>query len=233
MRNARWCISLVVAAGLLAGCTVSYSSSPVSTQHLGSTSPADATMNAIRSAFFTQTAQAHLDSGETPAPLQPTNTPSFATVAPTSEGGAAEETPAEPEATPGEVEATPAQAGTVPTSTPGLPSIYTVREGETIYCIARRFNVDQSELLDINGMTAGSFLAPNDELKIPSTGNPFVGERTLVSHSSGMNYLVKADQENVFMVACYFGDVDPNRIIAANNLQPPYELTAGQSIVIP
>ena len=70
MRKTNTLIYLVVAALVLAGCTVSYSGTPVSTQQHGATSPADATMNAIRSAFFTQTAQAHLQNGETPAPAQ-------------------------------------------------------------------------------------------------------------------------------------------------------------------
>jgi len=220
---------LVIAALVLAGCTVSYSGTPVSTQQHGATSPADATMNAIRSAFFTQTAQAHLQNGETPAPAKATNTPSFATVAPTVTGGTGT-TPAAASAT-----AQPTQnlAVSVPTSTPGLPATYTVHENETVYCIARRFNVDQAELMDINGMDAYSFLAPDDILKIPTSGDPFIGERTLVNHSSGMNYTVKTGQDNVFAVACYFGDVDPNRIIAANSLKAPFELNPGQIIVIP
>jgi LysM repeat protein len=230
MRNSSRLIYPVIAALVLAGCTVSYSASPVSTQQHGATSPADATMNAIRSAFFTQTAQAHLQNGETPAPAQATNTPSFATVAPTVEG----ETPASTSAA-ASATAHPTQtvAVSVPTSTPGLPATYIVHENETVYCIARRFNVDQAELLEINGMDANSFLAPDDVLKIPTSGDPFIGQRTLVNHSAGMAYTVKTGQDNVFAVACYFGDVDPNRIIAANSLKTPFELTPGQSIVIP
>jgi len=34
-------------------------------------------------------------------------------------------------------------------------------------------------------------------------------------------------------VACYFGDVDPNQIIAANNLVSPYVLHVNQALNIP
>lgn len=232
MRNIRKILYLSTAVAMLAGCTVSYSSTPVSTQSHSSTSPADATMNAIRSAFFTQTAQAHLQNGDTPA-AQATNTPAFATVAPTNAGDTTVATP-----TGGVVNsstpATPVKTvAIVPTSTPGLPATYTVHKGETAYCIARRFNVDQFELLEINGKDATYQTQPDDVLKIPTTGNPFIGERTLKAHSAGMSYMVKADQINVYAVACYFGDIDPNRIIAANNLKAPYTLTPGQPIIIP
>jgi LysM repeat protein len=229
MRNSMKTVYLLVAVLMLAGCTVSYAGTPAATQPKSSTSAADATMNAIRSAFFTQTAQAHLQNGETPAPVKATNTPGFATVAPTVAG----DTPAGTAAATPTAGPTATTAIVVPTSTPGLPAKYTVQEGETLYCIARRFNVDQVELMDINGMTANSLLSPDDVLKIPTTGNPFVGSRTLKQHTAGMSYSVKAGQDNVFAVACYFGDVDPNRIIAANNLKAPYALTAGQNIIIP
>lgn len=232
MHNKQWILYLLTAALLLAGCTVSYSSAPAdgtaaSTQQHEATSPADATMNAIRAAFLTQTAQAHLQNGDTPVP-QATNTPAFATVAPTS----AQETP-QATATLGKTNTPAATVPVVPTSTPGFPATYTIHEGETAYCIARRFNVDQTELLSLNDRTDDYLALPGDKLKIPTSGKPFIGERTLVEHTANMSYTVKAGQTNVFYVACAFGDVDPNRIIAANGLKDPFALTPGRKIIIP
>ncbi len=74
---------LFAMAGVLAGCTVSYSSpsnsaGATATSGFSSTSPALATMNALRTAFIEQTAQSR---GLTPGG-EATNTPSsFATVA--------------------------------------------------------------------------------------------------------------------------------------------------------
>jgi LysM repeat protein len=229
MRNFKRLAYLLVAFGMLAGCTVSYSSAPTdgaATASLGATSPADATMNAIRAAFFTQTAQAHQQNGETPNP-QATNTPAFATVAPTNAKDTPNATAKPPEKTPA------ATQPVVPTSTPGLPATYTVHEGETAYCLARRFNVDQTELLSINGKPENYLAMPDDVLKIPTSGEPFIGERRLIEHTANMSYTVKAGETNVYYVACAFGDVDPNRIIAANGLKEPYTLAVGKKIIIP
>jgi LysM repeat protein len=120
----------------------------------------------------------------------------------------------------------------VPTATPGRPATYTLMEGEFPYCIARRFNVNQQELLDLNGLTSsGQGLQPGMQLRIPQTGNPFVGERALHPHPS--SYKVTSTDDNIYKVACYYGDVDPTSIIAANSLTPPYTLHLSQVLNIP
>ena len=131
---------------------------------------------------------------------------------------------------------TPGAGGTpiiiVPTATPGRPSTYTLMQGEFPYCIARRFNVNQQELLDLNGITStGQGLQPGMVLNIPHTGNPFVGERALHTHPG--SYTVPTTDDNIYKVACYYGDVDPTQIIAANSLTPPYVLHMNQVLAIP
>lgn len=119
----------------------------------------------------------------------------------------------------------------VPTSTPGHPSTYTLMQGEFPYCIARRFNVNQTELLDMNGITTGQGMQPGTTLKIPQTGNPFVGARALLTHPT--TYTVRSGNETIYSVACSFGDVDPNQIIVANNLVSPYTIHINQVLNIP
>ena len=119
----------------------------------------------------------------------------------------------------------------VPTSTPGHPSSYTLMPNEFLYCIARRFNVNQIELLNMNGITNGQILQPGTVLKIPQTGNPFVGTRSLISHPS--TYTVPSGDKTIYWVACYFGDADPNQIIAANSLVSPYTIHINQVLNIP
>jgi LysM repeat protein len=121
----------------------------------------------------------------------------------------------------------------VPTSTPGRPASYILMQGEFPYCIARRFNVNQSELLSINNLsnaTAGN-LPAGYELQIPQTGNTYEGERARNAHPT--TYTVTSGSETVYSVACYFGDVDPTQIIAANNLISPYTLHVNQTLSIP
>jgi len=221
---------LFVVAGLMSGCTVSYSSPSGSTgaaspSGFSSTSPALATMNALRTAFIQQTAQAR---GLTPGG-EATNTPSsFSTVAVTPTG--AQSTPVTSTPT---VAAATATAPIVATSTPGFPATYKINEGETVYCLGRRFNINPNDILALNGLGINDDVFPGDVLKIPANGAVFPGDRALHPHTPNLVYAVSAAYNTIYKIACYFGDVDPNRIIAANNLQPPYTLTSGQKLVIP
>lgn len=222
-----WC--LLVTAGLLAGCTVSYSNPPTGSPKadgssgFSSTSPAVATMNALRTAFIQQTVQAQ--GGDT-TPGAATNTSSFATVAVTPTPGGADTPAATPTATGPSVP--PSSAAT---STPGLPGTYKIHEGESIYCLARRFDIDPLDILAANGDNPDVY--PDDVIAIPQDGAPFPGERALHAHTPGMSFTVSEEYDTVYKIGCYFGDVDPNRIIAANGLKDPFTLTPGQKIVIP
>jgi LysM repeat protein len=116
------------------------------------------------------------------------------------------------------------------TATPGIPSTYQLQKGEFPFCIARRFNVNQYELLNLNGLTLSSKPVVGFTLKIPQTGNPFSGQRALRPHPT--THTVSAG-ETIYSIACLYGDVDPSAIVQANGLSAPYTLTAGQSLYIP
>jgi LysM repeat protein len=166
--------------------------------------------------FATQTALAAL--GQTP--VVPTNTTAPLPQAPT----ATQQAPAEPEAAP------TATTVVVPTATPGLPANYTLQTGEFPYCIARRFNVNPSELLSTNGLTTRSTTYPGLRLKIPQSGRAFPGTRALHAHPA--TYTVRAN-DTIYSVACYYGDVDPMAIVQANGLKEPYRLSSGSTLQIP
>ena len=189
-------------------------------------------MDAIRSAFFTQTAIAKGEGGGATSTPQITNTPAFATVAATNTTPVATVSGASPTA----ALATATLAATtiiIPTATPGLPATYTIHEGETAWCLARRFNVDPYDLLSLNGLTEDSVILPDDVLKIPTDGQTFPGDRALTPHTPGQFFTVQSPYNTVYAIACHFGDVDPNAIIVANSLSAPYTLQSGQKIVIP
>lgn len=159
------------------------------------------------------------DASEATATLEPTAAEQVveptATAAPT-------EVPA------GETQQTAPQAN-FPTATPGTPSTYTLQRGEHPYCIARRFNVNPDELLRQSGLSRGSTFYAGMQLNIPRSGS-FPANRSLKAHPT--NYTV-ASGDSIYSIACAFGDADPNAIIAANNLQAPYNLSVGQSLYIP
>jgi LysM repeat protein len=227
-----WC--LLAMSVILAGCTISYSNPPTGSSKSDATSAYAtnsgpiATMNALRTAFIQQTMQAQ-GKNETPAGGA-TSTPAFSTVAVTPAG----ETPAGGEGTPAATPTVTVQAvppAVAATSTPGLPATYKIHEGETIWCLGRRFDVDPADIISANGGVSEVY--PDDVIKIPQNGNPFPGERALHPHTPGMFHTVQAPNDTIYKIGCYYGDVDPNRIIAANNLKEPYTLAIGQKIIIP
>ena len=118
----------------------------------------------------------------------------------------------------------------VPTATPGRPKTYVLQGGEFPYCIARRFDVNPIELLNMNGLSSGTIVRPGTELRIPQTGHPFPPPRQLMPHPT--TYTVLAG-ESIYQIACKFGEVDPMMIALANGLQSPYTLTAGTVLNIP
>jgi len=116
----------------------------------------------------------------------------------------------------------------IPTITP--PNSYTLHTGEYVYCIARRFDINPGELLSLNGLSPSSVVYAGLTLKIPQTGNTFPGQRSLLSHPT--TYTVSSG-DTIYSVACQFGDVTPEAIAYANNLQEPYKLQDGQELIIP
>lgn len=117
----------------------------------------------------------------------------------------------------------------VPTATPGRPTTYTLMEGEFPYCIARRFNVNPDDLLALNGISQGQILQPDMQLRIPQTGS-FPGNRALHAHPA--QYTVRVD-DTIYGIACYYGDIDPTSIAAANGLSMSSPLTTGRILNIP
>ena len=119
----------------------------------------------------------------------------------------------------------------LPTVTTNRPASYTLQRGEFPYCIARRFNIDPAELLNLNGLASGDVYYPNLTLTIPQSGKPFPGTRALRSHPD--TYTVADASLTVYGVACSYGDVDPAAIAQANNIQLTATLTVGQQLNVP
>jgi len=154
--------------------------------------------------------------------------------APADSGGgqvlpAATETPAPQPAAPAADQAQAAAEDVEPTEG-NPPATYTLQKGEFPFCIARRFDLNQSELLALNGLNLDSKPGVGTVLKLPKTGNGFVSNRALKSHPT--DYTVKSG-DTIYTIACQFGDVSPDMIVLQNNLQSPYNLSSGQKLRIP
>ena len=120
----------------------------------------------------------------------------------------------------------PTEVIVIPTLT--RPAEYTVKDGEFPYCIARRFDVDPEDLLSINNI--GGSVSPGAKLQIPQTGSWPGDTRSLKDHPASITV---SSGDTIYSIACEFGDVSPEAIIAANKLSEPYDLTPGQTLQIP
>ena len=131
------------------------------------------------------------------------------------------------------VDPTPTPTTTVapPTAVVGKPASYTLKKGEFPYCIARRFNIDPTELLNLNNLTSAQAqsLQPGLTLSIPQSGKAFPSARAL--HAHPVSYTVPSNT-NVYGIACFFGDVDPAAIVSRNNIADPNNVTAGTVLQI-
>ncbi len=253
IKQVRFLIAAVLLVFGLAACTRPASKPPTEQVTPGATTagnfplPGTSDVMGQLEAFATQTAQAMQGGAaipttpQAPAPGTPSSSETPGAVVPGQEtaqapavssevpaSGATVETPAA--ALPTETAAPAKPTVIVPTATPGIPTSYRLKSGEFPYCIARRFNVNPSELLSINGLGTSSQVAPGTTLQIPQTGNPFPGSRSLREHPT--TYTVKAG-DSIGSIACLFGDVDPSSIAIANGISENQALNAGETLQIP
>jgi LysM repeat protein len=222
--------SLILAALFLGACTRSAATpAPAATaQGTSALTGQQATMEAVRSALLTQTAQAASGS-------KPSSTP----LAVVTQG-----TPAAPAGTGTPQATTGATSAATAGATTCGPKSYTVLSGEWVYSIARKFGVDPQDIIDLNGLVAPYALTPGQTLKIPGdcpSGTTPVAVATVTpggptvtpggTIAAGTVYYVQAG-EWVYSIARKFG-IDPQAIIDANNLVAPYTLSVGQKLIIP
>jgi len=113
---------------------------------------------------------------------------------------------------------------------------YTVKPGDTLYSISRRYNVNVSELATVNGLTLHSWLYTGQQLVIPgmaaepaqpSTSAP----DTEPAPATGNLYTVKAG-ETLLTIAARHG-LRVSQLAAANGLAWNTWVYAGQQLTIP
>jgi LysM repeat protein len=119
---------------------------------------------------------------------------------------------------------------TIPPELLVVPKVYTIRTGEFIYCLGRRFNINPYDLLRANGLYRNWIVPAGMKLTIPQYGDTFPAERALLEHP--VMHTVQAG-ETIYSIACQYGDVFPEAIVYANGLSAPYSLQPGTQIIIP
>jgi len=100
---------------------------------------------------------------------------------------------------------------------------YTVRRGDTMYSIARRYGSTVQAIAQANGIVNPSFIRVGQVLCIPSAPAP--------PPPSGVYYTVQRG-DNLYRIARRFG-VTVSAIVAANSIRNPSVIYAGQVLLIP
>ena len=93
---------------------------------------------------------------------------------------------------------------------------YTVRSGDTLNNIARRFNIPLISLINSNNLTAPYTIYIGQQLSMPP----------------GVTTYVVKPGESIFSISQIYG-VPTSIIIEANGIAPPYIIVPGQILIIP
>jgi LysM repeat protein len=126
----------------------------------------------------------------------------------------------------------PTSTAVPPTAVPSRPETYTLKYGEWPICIARRYDLDLSNFLAANNLNMQSGSLTGTVLKIPQTGNWSSSNGTRSWHAHPAQYTIQPG-DNIYSIACFYGDIEPDAILSANDLSGSYTLNVGQVLQIP
>lgn len=113
---------------------------------------------------------------------------------------------------------------------------YIVQPGDTLFRIGQRFGVDWRLIAEANGIVNPNRIYPGQVLKIPTTAVPLPGTTGSNDAPAGIggageiNHVVQ-EGETLFAVALRYGVPWPY-IAQSNNLEAPFALYAGQTLII-
>lgn len=68
--------------------------------------------------------------------------------------------------------------------------IYTIKKGDTIYEVARKYNLNPAQLAKLNGLKEGEYIYPGDEIYVPKNNIGFY----VTNDGDTLNYVTNALQ---------------------------------------
>ncbi len=93
--------------------------------------------------------------------------------------------------------------------------LHTMRRGETLWTVAKAYNVDLRDMLDLNSLSAPYRIRVGERIKIPAPAN----------------YAVKRT-DTLYNVSRMF-DTTTTELARLNHIKAPYRLVAGQNLRLP
>jgi len=113
-------------------------------------------------------------------------------------------------------------------------SNYSVRKGDSLWAISRKFGVSQKTLLKANGIRSGKYLKVGQKLYIPDKGERLTAaarDRAESAHARMISYKVRSG-DSVWGIASRYG-VRASEVLKANGLGSKHTLRIGQKLYIP
>ena len=109
---------------------------------------------------------------------------------------------------------------------------YTVKAGDTLYGISRKFGMSLSQLVSVNGISASSLIVPGQILRVAGgeTTSTVVKTTATTSRTSGGNYLVQPG-DTLYSIARRSG-MSLNSLLTLNGLSQSSVIYPGQSLTI-
>ena len=109
---------------------------------------------------------------------------------------------------------------------------YTVKAGDTLYGISRKFGMSLSQLVSVNGISASSLIVPGQTLRVAggATTSTVVKTNATSSRTSGGNYLVQPG-DTLYSIARRSG-MSLNSLLTLNGLSQSSVIYPGQSLTI-
>lgn len=95
------------------------------------------------------------------------------------------------------------------------PSSVTVKKGDTVYALSRRYNVPLRALIEMNGLHAPFLLSPGQRLKLPQTSIHIVQKG-----------------ETIYSISRRYS-VDMSSLARRNGIRWPYSIFPGQALNLP
>jgi LysM repeat protein len=121
------------------------------------------------------------------------------------------------------------------TPTPEGPFVYTVVEGDNLFAIAERFNVDLLVLMSINNLDpANPIIDIGDQLTIPGPDTQLPTPTELAANiprGTRVDYLIQPGETLAIIAEKFNSTVE--EIMAENDLENANAIFAGQTIVVP
>jgi LysM repeat protein len=127
--------------------------------------------------------------------------------------------------------ATPTATPTVTPIVTVVPTSWEIQKGETLECLARRFDVELKDLEGANPGISPYNLKIGQMIDIPQNSK-WPGDRAVGTWPRPDVWEV-GPEETVYLVACAYGDVWPEEIIQLNNIQDPNDLSGYTTLQIP